>query len=193
MLRHAHLRPGRAMTISVQIIKPSTKNLAARATEYSDLLKIFFVIVAAGWALCEYKDKQREIKVERTVEYTKRAGTAEISAAELKLTNYWTSQETLDKLKALPKKDKAAFGELVLKEVENLKTEVWTMYRFYNSVATCVNAQLCEPRAACDSFKQDLDIFVENYLPYFDKLRADYSFDALAEIQRARKACAETP
>lgn len=181
------------MTMPAASGQTPRRGLAALATEYSDLLKIVFVFVAAVWALCEYRGKQRDIKIERVIEYTKRASTAEFLAAELKLTEYWTNPETLKKLQALPQGDKPKFAEFIVETVEtSLKSEVWKMYRFYDSLATCVNVGLCEQRAACDSFRQDLTIFVANYGPYFDKHRAAYSHDALAPIRAmlARTACA---
>src|SRR5438128_2420442 len=100
--RHVDLRPGQPMTMPGGSVDPPKRGLAGLATKYTDLLKIIFVFVAALWALCEYRSKQHDTKIERTIEYTKRASTAEFLSAELKLTEYWTNPENLKKLRALP-------------------------------------------------------------------------------------------
>jgi hypothetical protein len=166
---------------------------AALATEYGDLLKIVFVFCAALWAWHEYRNKQEDTRIERMVEYTKRAGTGEFLRAELKLIEHWTNPDILQQLKSLPKRDTKKFGEFIIDNVEksSLKPHVWKMLRLYDSLATCVNVEVCDRRATCNTFKAKLDIFVENYSPYFEKHRDEYHHDALASIRTllAHKDC----
>jgi hypothetical protein len=177
----------------VSYVKSKLPALAEGAKQYEELLKIAFVLVTAAWALNEYYSKQEDARTERTIDYVKRFSTGELSSTELKLTQYWADPETLKRLQALPEGDKKKFAEFVVDAVEkSLKPEVWREYIFYNSMATCVSGQLCDPITACNMFKGELRTFVFNYGPYFEHHSASYGYKPLAAIEYllAHEACA---
>jgi hypothetical protein len=160
--------------------------------KYNEQIKIVFVVVAALWVLIEYKHKQEEARIERTIDYIKRSSMGELLAAEVKMTQYWTNKATDQRVNALPKQDKKAYADFIVETVErSLTTEVWQMFNFYKSLAICVNARLCDPTTACIRFQRDIKIFIENYGPYFEHYHAKYHDDALRPIRTllAQKTC----
>jgi hypothetical protein len=180
--------PGRA-------IKKSLSTLANWMGRYNEQIKIIFALVAAIWVLVEYRGKQEETRIERAIDYMKRSSMGELLAAELKMTQYWTDQGIVQKLESMPKGDKKIFADFISESVEkSLKIEVWRVFNFYNSLAICVNGQLCDPTAACNSFKRDIKVFIENYGPYFEQYRAIHYDDALKPIRTmlAHKACSSS-
>jgi len=160
--------------------------------KYNELIKLAFVIVAAFWVLFEYKGKQEEARVERTIGYINQSTKDDLLKAEISMTKFLTNKATVEKLNSLPEGDKKAYADFMVQIVENsLMTEVWQTYNFYKSLAICVNANLCEAATACIRFRRDLDIFIENFGPYFERYRSEHHDDALKPIRTllAGKSC----
>lgn len=154
----------------------------------AEVIKIVFALCAAGWILIEYSAKQKQARIERTVDYAKKLDEGALLAADLKMTLFWLEPAILQELQSLPQGDKEAFANFIVKKVESsLKQEVWQLFGFYRGLAICVNTGLCDPSTACSRFRHDLMVFSENYGPYFERYYKAYHDDALQPIRMLLK------
>jgi hypothetical protein len=152
---------------------------------YHEHIKIGFAVAAAAWVLIEFKGKESENRVAQTIEYVKQSSTGELSAAEIKITRYWLREDTVQKLKSIPKGDKEAWAAFVIKSVDDpLFAEVWKVTNFYKGLAMCVNSGICDSKTACERFHRDIRVFVNVYAPYFERYSETFGDDILGVIRQ---------
>ncbi len=171
--------------------KSRLSTLGASLETHIELVKLVFAVIAALWVLFEYRAKQEEGRVAQTLEHVKRWNTEEIAQADRKINDFIIDPVNKPKLDAA-KGNKQALDDFMTDAAKaKLSTEVWKIYNFYNNVAVCVDAELCEAVSACRYFGSQMKIFLENFGAYFEEFRKSYKYDALTQIHAmlAIKAC----
>jgi hypothetical protein len=159
---------------------------------HNEQIKILFAVVAALWILAEYKGKQEDARIERTVYYIKRSESPEWLAADLAITKYWLDDDHRKQLAALPKGDQQAYADLIISAVDmSLTGPVWTQYNFHKNVAICVNTNQCDLPTACKVLQREMAVFVGSYFPYFKKYDDAFSDDSLKPLNQMLNACKE--
>src|SRR5262245_24572962 len=108
-----------------------------------------FAVASALVAYTEYRSNQQQNKIERTLNYYSYFQDTNAHQASFELSQLWdTESGPLDELLAkTPKAEsKKVYDDFVVDLVQkhNVRAKVLLMIGFYNSLATCVTADLCD-------------------------------------------------
>jgi hypothetical protein len=149
----------------------------------NEQIKIIFALVAATWIIVEYRIKQHELRVERTVSYVKKATEDKFIEDSIKLTRGLLDPDMMTRLESV-EGDKEKYAKIMKEFAEKNFSETWRIYNFYNDLATCVNENLCDSATACRRFHREISVFVSNTAPYFDDYHKKYHDDAFKAIRK---------
>ena len=153
-------------------------------------LGFFFAVASALVAYTEYRTNQQQNKIERTLNYYSYFQGTNAQEASFELSETWDRESNAldDLLAKTPKADYAkAYDEFVVDLVQKhgLRTKVLVMIRFYNSLATCVTADLCDRLTALRFYGPDAKIFRDNYFAYITAYKnQNKAFDLTAPLER---------
>jgi hypothetical protein len=187
MLRQQHMRESKDLHMKAKAAIKSFLNIVAT---YAEQIKIFFAVFAALWIFFEYRGKQEESRVERSMEYVKRVGEDKLLDAEIKTTRYWLNPDIKKRLEAI-KGDRKAFERLSIEGANQMPSDVWLFLNFYKGLSICVNSGLCDAETACARFGRDMEIFSENFNPYFELYREQFKDDVMRPLREMlTKKCA---
>jgi hypothetical protein len=135
-------------------------------------------VAAAGFiAYLQFRSSVGQESVKRTIEflmlsYAERVGPAqqrlwsELLASKTEIINQVSSNKaSLD-----PKQRSAAFHELMASFVsaKKLERDINQVYSFYDQIAVCVNAGICDYTSAKVFFQNDMEDFTSWFEPYLE-------------------------
>ena len=146
---------------------------AGRISRLGGWLGFSFAIASALVAYSEYRSNQLQNKIERTLNYYSYFQDTQAHAASLELTQLWDAESpTLDTaLNAAPKdKIKDVYENFLETMVQkhNARAKVLLLISFYNSLATCVTADLCDRLTALRFYGPEAKVFRNNYYYYVE-------------------------
>src|SRR5688572_23014770 len=120
-------------------------------------------LFAAPYALVQYVQAQEASRIEQTLSMFKMYNTAPFSGYREKLTKSLAKYK--DEINNAAK-DEVAFGALQFQILtqENIEAELLLLFDFFDGVAVCVTAEVCDNDAAIKLFKpRAIDIYVNFY------------------------------
>jgi hypothetical protein len=132
-----------------------------------------FAAASAIVAYTEYRNNQQQNKIERTLNYYNYFQDTQAHQASFDLVQLWdTESPALDAaLTAAPKGQAAKiYDDFVVDLVQkhNARAKVLLMIGFYNSLATCVTADLCDRLTALRFYGPEAKTFRNNYFAYVE-------------------------
>ena len=154
-------------------------------------LGFFFAVASALVAYTEYRTNQQQDKIERTLNYYSYFQGTNAQQASFELSEIWDREsnaldDTLGKTPSAADRAKAYDAFVVdLVQKHALRTKVLVMIRFYNSLATCVTADLCDRLTALRFYGPDAKIFRNNYFAYITAYKnQNNAFDLTRPLER---------
>jgi hypothetical protein len=132
-----------------------------------------FALASAIVAYTEYRSSQQQNKIERTLTYYNYFQDTQAHAASLALIQLWDVESgALDAALDSAPKDQAQkvyenFVEALVQK-HNMRAQVLLMITFYNSLATCVTADLCDRLTALRFYGPEAKAFRNNYYYYVE-------------------------
>jgi hypothetical protein len=153
-------------------------------------LGFLFAVASAIVAYTEYRSSQEQNKIERTLTYYNYFQDTQAHAAGLELTQLWDGEAgALDTALGAAGKDQAAkvYEDFVVGLVQkhNARPKVLLMISFYNSLATCVTADLCDRLTALRFYGPEAKAFRNNYYYYVEAYKQqNHAFDLTRPLER---------
>ena len=120
-------------------------------------------LIAAPYALAQYIEAREAARVEQTLSFFKMYNAVPYSGYREKFTRALIKNRDLIE-KAAPDGD--AYGKLQLQILsqEDIETETFLLFDFFDGVAVCVSDQLCDSNTAIELFKpRAADIYFNFY------------------------------
>ena len=137
-------------------------------------LGFLFAIASALVAYTEYRSSQQQNKIERTLNYYNYFQDIQAHQASVALTQLWDNESSGLDTALDANKDKSKAKEIYDKFVIDLvqkhdaRPKVLLMITFYNSLATCVTADLCDRLTALRFYGPEAKTFRNNYFAYVE-------------------------
>jgi hypothetical protein len=119
-----------------------------------DQLTIVFALVAAVWALSEYRTKVANDKQAETAKFMERYYGATYLNARLQLNTFLFTPESYKRLMEARKGGGKELEGLMVSG--DLLAPILTLSEAYESLAVCVNSNQCSKDAACLYFSPDI-------------------------------------
>lgn len=144
-----------------------------RLSRLGGWLGFMFAVASALVAYTEYRSNQQQAKIERTLTYYSYFQDTNAHQASFELSQLWdTESGALDDLlsKAPKGESKKVYEDFVVDLVQkhNVRAKVLLMIGFYNSLATCVTADLCDHLTALRFYGPEAKTFRNNYFAYIE-------------------------
>lgn len=168
----------------------TVENQIAAVGRLGAWLGFFFAVASALVAYTEYRSNQQQSKIERTLNYYNYFQDTKAHQASFELAELWDSESShLDEaLAAAPKAQAKAVYEqfvsdLVLKR--GMRSKVLLTISFYNSLATCVTADLCDRLTALRFYGPEAKTFRNNYFAFIEAYKQqNNAFDLTRPLER---------
>jgi len=160
-------------------------------------IKIVFAVIAAIYAVTEYRFKIHDDHVDKALSYIEKHAEGKVIEARTRIYQFWVSDKTEEWLKQLrrevPAKRFARYDKELpdLIKSENITSDVYLLMDYYGSVALCVKSSLCDSGAICQNLFNDVQGYRQTYKVLLSQWKRDLGDTAPDEIAYlTEKTCA---
>jgi len=147
------------------------------------------LVVGGIYGLVEYRDHQREQRLEKTFGYVERFSSPPISDMRLRLAAFWVEHDDAI-VNALttgsPNARAVAFHRVIMENIaeEKLEAEVEALLAYYEQVAQCTKLALCDSDTIDAMLKGYAAEFFHQFYPYVCDVRTRWRDDSMgAELE----------
>jgi hypothetical protein len=159
---------------------------------HKDSLAVVFALVAAGWALLEYRDRVDSARQAETARFMERYHGTTYLDARLRLNRFLYMPATRRLL--LDARAQGGDALLALATDQDLLTSVLTLREAYEALAICVESAQCSPEVACRYFASDILALHDLFRPLFTQTWAQMWGEVFMQAPVAfAKACPKPP
>jgi hypothetical protein len=139
------------------------------------------LIPAAGYSVCQYQAHKAEKRIENTMGYVARFMTSPLSDHRAALEKQWQGNQA-EILKTLKRTDipqdkiNRDYYNKIVSMVASSKASgsVHEMILFYEQLANCVNANVCDRPTVTSMLTRQGQIFFRQHYPYICHLRSEW-------------------
>lgn len=147
------------------------------------------IVIGGGFAVFEFRAHKHDRRVEQALELAREFNSPEVWQARNRLNGAMDDGfAVLERVMADAQADPARAYEtfiLALVDEANLSGELNLVFGFLERVVTCVEARLCDRRAANDLFGKDAQVIFRQYHPYVCRLRDNWNDSSIwAGVER---------
>lgn len=153
-------------------------------------LGLMFAVASALVAYTEYRSSEQQEKIERALTYYSYFRDTRAHQVSFELMQIWDSEAAaLDEALAKAPKGQAkqVYDDFVVAIVEKhkVRSNVLLMIGFYNSLATCVTADLCDRLTALRFYGPEAKAFRNNYYAFIEAYKKQNdAFDLTGPLER---------
>jgi hypothetical protein len=102
------------------------------------------LLAAASWTLVEYYENKDKEQSQQTLKYVTAINSGELFEAQSLIATTWaTKSSNLEELIEAGNENKLADFIVSTSNEENVRSSIWIVIDFYESLATCVNEEIC--------------------------------------------------
>lgn len=155
-------------------------------------IKLVFALVAGVYAFYQYNAHVEATRVERVLSYSTQAHEGEVSKAMQELQAFYSGESYSQWVSTTTA---ATYNKSLFEELQRraLNSRVYHLLGFYGSLASCVEAGLCEKDVACQIFFEEIQGFRENYRAHLDLWEKELGDRSVRDIHVfAQKSCKAT-
>ncbi|HEX2256108.1 MAG TPA: hypothetical protein VHG92_05285 [Afifellaceae bacterium] len=173
--------------------------------KYSSAFTFLFALVAAGYTLYEYDQRQHQERQANTLEYISRSQVGSVSQSRKWYDEFLLDHEELvrallsgdvDTSSAQEGDDSGLREELgrgrdaleaAWSEQQQNRRHIIDLFTYYADVAMCVNQNICDASAACEYFGNDigaLQVSSNRLIQSWRKISFERRYEAIREFLR---------